>query len=288
MKTPTGNTETLSIGPLAAWLHEPTKKAHCRLLLIHGLGEHSARHLNTVNFLNSLGVEVIRFDLRGAGKSGGERQWIDKFDDYVEDAGKVFNWICTHRDPLPLYVLGHSLGGAIAIYFGARYASQLKGLILSAPAYIAGDAISPLKIAVGKVIQRFAPHLRLPGSLDLSNLSRDPQVITDYANDPLACHFNTLRQGNEILRAMEEVPVQLPALKLPVAIFHGTMDRVIRPEGSFQILEKLPGPDRVLNLVPGGYHELHNDIDKEAYFTMLSQWLSRQQESPSRQARKAQ
>jgi len=268
---------SLSIGPLAAWLHEPAKKATCRLLLIHGLGEHSGRHLNTVNFLVSQGIEVVRFDLRGGGNSGGERQWISSFSDYVEDTTRVFNWICSNRDPLPLFVLGHSLGGAIAIYFGARFEKQLKGLVLSAPAHLAGDGVSALKIAVGRVLQKFAPHVRIPGSLNLSYLSRDPSVATEYKNDPLACHFSTLRQGTEILRAMEEIPSILPALKLPVALFHGTMDRVVRPEGSFEILKQLPGPEPVLHFLPGGYHEPHNDLDKETYFTLLHQWLSQQQ-----------
>ncbi len=276
MKT---SVEPIFVGPLAAWLHEPERKAKMRVLLVHGLGEHSGRHLNTVDFLVSQGFEVVRFDLRGAGKSGGERQWVEKFSDYVDDTTRIYNWICSERDPLPLVVLGHSLGGAISIYFSARFANQLRGLALSAPAYLAGDGVSSIKIAVGKMIQRFAPHLRIPGSLDASTISRDPKVVADYVSDPLACHFNTLRQGNEIITAMDQLPKQLPALKLPVALFHGTMDRIIRPEGSFQILEQLPGPDRTLYFLPGGYHEPHNDLDKENYFLLLGQWLIRQQES---------
>jgi alpha-beta hydrolase superfamily lysophospholipase len=247
-----------------------------RILLIHGLGEHSARHLHTVDSLLEKGFEVIRFDLRGSGVSGGDRQWIEKFDDYVEDASRVYNWIYTNLPKLPLIVLGHSLGGAIAIYFTARYQKELSGLILSAPAFIVGDGISALKIAIGKMVAGFFPRLKIPKSLGHNWISRDPEAVEAYANDPLACHFNTLNQGNEILKALEKIPEQAVRLTLPIVIFHGTGDRIICPLGSFELIKLIPSPSKELHFLPGGYHEPHNDIDKENYFSLLGLWLARQ------------
>lgn len=267
--------EMFSIGPLAAWVHTPQKKPRHRILLIHGMSEHSGRHMNTISFLVDLGYEVVRFDLRGSGQSGGERQWVEHWGDYVDDAARVFNWVCSTMPPLPLYVLGHSLGGTVAIYFSAKYASQIEGLMLSAPVHILGSSVSSLKITVGRVVERLMPHMRLPRNVDQGAISRDPEVVKAYINDPLGCAHNTLRQGKELIDAATHIPEQLHHLHMPVVLFHGSHDRLVKLEGSFQILEQLPAADKVLHVLPGVYHEPHNDLDKEDYFALLGQWLSK-------------
>ena len=146
-----GSVSSKFLGSLAAW-HHPAANAKARLLLVHGLSEHSGRHLNTVNFFTKNEVECVRFDLRGAGKSGGRRQWVDSFGNYVVDTTHVFNWLNRDLESLPLFVLGHSLGGAIATYFTSTHQSAIRGLVLSSPATEIGKAIPPLKVAAAKLI----------------------------------------------------------------------------------------------------------------------------------------
>lgn len=275
--------DPIALGHLAAWRHTPSETIRARLLLIHGLGEHSARHTNTIDFLTSHGIEVVRFDLRGAGRSGGRRQWVEQFVDYVEDATHVLHWIQRELPPVPLFVLGHSLGGAIAAYFTAVHQADFSGLILSAPAHLPGSGVSPLKIAVGRWLCRVFPKLRIPGSLDNSTLSKDPAIGPAYTADPLACHFNTLNQGNEILDALEGVPEQAKRIRIPTLIAHGSMDRLVRLEGSFEILRELGSLDKSLYIVPGGFHELHNDVEKEEYFRTLLSWIEKHLPERSRE-----
>jgi acylglycerol lipase len=264
----------IPVGPLAAWKHSPEKKKpKSRVLLIHGLSEHSGRHLNTVNALNQRGIEVVRFDLRGAGRSGGRRQWVESFDNYVQDAAQIHSWIRHRLDPLPLYVLGHSLGGTVAIHFAQRYAGSLAGLMLSAPAHNLGSGIPKLKIAVGKILSIAAPSFRLARGNDQAALSRDPEVVKAFLRDPLCTPFNTLKQGSEILRAFAHAAEPMREINLPTVIFHGSADRVVSLEGSFELLQVSPSRDKTLHVLPGSYHEPHNDIDKENYFQLLTQWL---------------
>lgn len=268
--------EKLSLGPLAVW-HHPARgasKAIARVLIIHGISEHSGRHLNTVDHLTAHGFECIRFDLRGSGESGGRKQWISSFGDYVEDTASVSNWISRTLPPLPLFVHGHSLGGAVATYFASIYGPQLRGLSLSAPAYQIGSSISQTKVVVGRVIATFLPTVRLPNGNDFEAVSRDPEVVKAYATDPLAFHFNTLQQGDQVLRALDKMPATIKRVATPLLLVHGTADRIIKPVGSFRLLHDAGSADKQMHFLPGGYHEPHNDLDKQEYFTLLTRWLT--------------
>jgi len=263
-----------TIGQLTVWNHPAKDDEKARVLLVHGVGEHSARHLNTVNFLNAHCISVVRFDLRGMGESQGRRQWVDSFDDYVQDTLSVLNWTKESLEPLPLFLLGHSLGGAISLHFAAQHANSLKGLILSAPAFKVGKRVPKVVIKVARALSKHLPKLRMPGTLDTTAISRDTAVIKAYKKDPLACHFNTLRQGDEILRALDVIPSLYPKISLPLLIAHGSEDRIIKIEGSKEILEKVASKDKTLYIHPDGYHELHNDFEKEKYFTELADWVN--------------
>lgn len=267
--------DPITVGALAVWKHSPSGSPRARVLLIHGIGEHSARHLNTIQFLNENGYEVVRFDLRGSGHSGGRRQWIEKFDDYVNDTVQVLNWIQSNQPSLPLFVLGHSLGGAIAIHFACSYWRIISGLILSAPAFKVGGGISPVKIKVGKWLEHVTPTLRVPKATGAEGISRDPRVVREYEQDPLACHFNTVQQGNEVLRALEKIPEKMSHIECPVLIAHGTHDTIILLEGSFDLIRMVKAKDKTLLILPGVFHEPHNDYDKENYFQGVLQFLRR-------------
>lgn len=269
--------EQYHLGPLAVWHHKPesTVEHRARVLLIHGVSEHSGRHLNTIQALLNLGHEVVRFDLRGAGHSGGERQWVERFEDYVEDTATVHNWIRRTLPPLPQFVLGHSMGGAIGFYFVSEYQNELKGYIASAPAYLTGASYSPLTIAVGKLFCRVAPTFKVYRPKRPVDVSRDEAVVDAYANDALSGKFNTLQQGSVVLDALAKIPSLLSRIELPVTILHGSADRIIKMEGSFTILRGLSSADRTLHIFPNGYHELHNDLDKAEFFRLVGHWIQK-------------
>jgi acylglycerol lipase len=257
--------------------HETTPVT-CRGLgvVMHGLGEHSERHRNTINFLLGFGFDVVRFDFRGCGESPGARQWIERFQNYVDDASNVINWAANKKPAAPLFIFGHSLGGTIAIMAAAELHMQLKGLVLTAPAYLPGNAVSPIKIRIGRLLNHVTPRLKIPAALDLSAISRDPQVVAAYREDPLNCRFNTVRQGNEILDALPKLPEYCAKINIPTLIVHGDADRLVLADGSRRLATAFAKNTADLIILPGVVHEPHNDWGQATYFDALSAWLSRQ------------
>jgi alpha-beta hydrolase superfamily lysophospholipase len=273
---PTNNVEVSHLGPLKVWRHKTVHSPLSRVIIVHGMGEHSARHLNTVQFLLEKGFEVIRFDLRGSGESGGPRQYIERFDDYVEDLTKVYHWAHLLEPKLETVILGHSMGGAISLRFAARYSAEIKALALTSPAYKVGSGVSKLKIAVGKLLVPAVPWLRIPKSTPADAISRDPAVVEAYRNDALACSFNTLRQGSELLKALDETMLFPEHIRCPVAIFHGSHDKIVECSGSFDLIRAfVNAPIKDLFVLPQGYHEPHNDLDKDYFFALLAEWMKK-------------
>ncbi len=264
--------DPIALGHLAVWRHPAETTPVARLILVHGISEHSGRHLGTIRALNAIGIEVVRFDMRGAGLSGGRRQWVARFSDYVADLVQIYNWCASELSPLPLFVMGHSLGGAVATHFAAQYGKLFHGLILSAPAYRTGTQIPPLKILLGRLLVRFLPTLRLKNGPPTA-LSRDPRVHEAYRADPLSSHFNTLQQGDVVLKALKEMPDKCRLIGNPTVIFHGTADRVILAGPSFELLQALASRDKELHYLPSAFHEPHLDLGSEQYFTMLCRWI---------------
>lgn len=266
--------EPIWVGHLAVWQHR-VEKPRARVLLVHGISEHSGRHHHTFDFFQRQNIELVRFDMRGAGRSGGKRQWCEEFHDYVQDVDLVYQWICRTADPLPFFLMGHSLGGAIALHFAADRSHELDGLVLTAPAFRPGKGISPAVVFLGTWANRVFPSFRLPKPLDMEAISRIPEVVRAYAEDPLVCHANTVHQGVEVLKGLNQIPGLLKDILCPTVLLHGSDDRVINPEGSFEIVRGLGGQEKALHILPGGYHEPHNDLERENFYRYLEVWFNR-------------
>lgn len=246
--------------------------AHARILLSHGFAEYAERYVarfhGLVPKLNALGFDVHAFDLRGHGRSPGARGVTD-----MREA------IADHRaaraalSDKPLFLFGHSLGGLVAAASPAEDSSGLAGVVLSAPALLI-EAPAHLR-AIAGVVASFAPGARLAPPLDVAGLSRIPEEIEAYRNDPMVSDSRVpAKTGATAIAVAEQAWARYPNWTVPVLVLHGERDTATNPEGSKRFHALVKASDKELVLYPEGRHELLNDLDRDAALEVITNWLS--------------
>jgi lysophospholipase len=247
---------------------------------VHGLAEHSGRYADFAGHFVSRGFAVSCFDLRGHGKSGGRRGYVTHFEDYLEDLDILRGLSVRDNPSRPLFLIGHSVGGLIACAYAASGDRGLQGLVLSGPTLKPGASVSPLTIALARVLSALAPRLGV-STIDASSISRDKAVIDAYVSDPLVYRGKIkARLGGELIKAMEALPAKLPRIAVPVLILHGSADRLSNIEGSSMLHRAVASRDKTLRVYDGLYHEVFNEPERESVFEDLENWLTTRLEAP--------
>ncbi|MDD5287825.1 MAG: lysophospholipase [Dehalococcoidales bacterium] len=245
------------------------------LVVVHGLAEHSGRYANLVNYLVPRGYAVCSFDLRGHGKSEGTRGYVERFSCYIDDLKTFCDMVCNEHKSTRVFMVGHSMGSAIAIAYAIKYQNELDGLILSGATLKAGASISNLDKLMAKVLSVFLPKMGV-AVLDASAISRDKAVVDAYVNDPLVYRGKvSARLGAELLRIIEKLPKQIPQISLPILIMHGAIDRLSDPASSKMLYELVQSKDKTLNVYEDFYHEIFNDPERQKVFSDMETWLKR-------------
>lgn len=244
-----------------------------RVAIVHGYAEHSGRYEPLVERLLAAGLAVSQFDLRGHGRSEGPRGFVSDFEHYVRDLDRFIALELELDASRPLFVLGHSMGGLIAARWAISRAAPISGLLLSGAALKIDERIHPWLQRLSEPIGRLAP--RLPTvRIDASALSRDPEAVRAFREDPLAFHGRLpARTGAEMVRASKQIGDQFVKLTLPVLFMHGTADRLADPEGSRLACQRAASADKTLKLYPGLYHEIFNEPERAQVFDDLVEWL---------------
>ncbi|MFF0815323.1 alpha/beta hydrolase [Rhodococcus sp. NPDC003318] len=243
------------------------------LVLAHGLGEHNRRYDHVVARLVDVGLVVYAPDHRGHGRSGGKRVELKDWRDFTDDLHRVFDIARDEHPGLPVYLLGHSMGGAIALDYALDHQDDLAGLILSGPAVDVTSGTPAIVVTLGKIIGKYLPGLPVE-TLDANLVSRDPKVVAAYNADPLV-HHGKVPAG--IARGMiltaESLPDRLPSLTLPLLLLHGEKDGLAAVSGSRTIASTAGSSDLTYHEYEGLYHEVFNEPEQEKVLGDVVDWL---------------
>jgi alpha-beta hydrolase superfamily lysophospholipase len=259
-----------------AWAPETTARAV--VVLVHGAGEHSGRYEHVAARLVSEGYAVYAPDHRGHGRSDGPRALVDRLRNAVSDLDRVVVIGASEHPGHPVFMLGHSMGGTIAVVYALDHQDRLTGMILSGP-LAAIDAPAPVRTA-GRILSAVAPRLPMVG-VDPSLVSRDPEVVAAYRSDPLVHHGKLpARTVAELAAAIDRFPARAPEITVPTLILYGSADGLCPPRGSDLLGERIGAPDTTVKPYEGLYHEILNEPEREQVLDDICAWLAARASNP--------
>ena len=240
------------------------------VVLVHGFGEHSDRYDWVAERLTGAGYAVYAGDHRGHGRSQGPRAVVD-VDSVVTDVDRLVDEASSAHPGLPVAMLGHSLGGLIAIRYALAHQRRLRALVLSGP--LAALDAPPPALALARGLARFAPKLGV-ASLDPRLVSRDPAVVAAYREDPLVHHGRIPAQTiAEMARTVERFPDVVGRVTVPTLIVYGTSDGLCPPSGAIMLAERFGSVDLTTRAYEGLYHEILNEPERETVIGDVLGWL---------------
>ena len=249
-----------------------------RMVIAHGVGEHSGRYGNVIERVIPKGISVWVPDHRGHGQSGGKRGHVLNFVQYLTDLRLSVDLARKNLpEGMPCFLLGHSMGGLIALYFAQRYPELIDGVIASSPCLGMVIEIPAAKKILGSVMSYVWPGMTMGSELDATKISHDENVVSTYKNDPLVHDRVSARFFTELLAAMESVNQQAATLTMPVFIQVAGDDHLVNARSSRQFFEKLTNEDKTLQIYDGMYHEIYNELEdqKKRVLENLEVWLDK-------------
>jgi|LSQX01.1.fsa_nt_gb alpha-beta hydrolase superfamily lysophospholipase len=231
------------------------------VVIVHGLCEHLGRYDYVTQKFNDKGLGVYRFDNRGHGKSGGERGYVENFQNFFDDADKAVDLVLAEHEDLPVFMLGHSMGGFIAAGYGMKYPEKLRGQILSGPALLEIEALVK-DIKRDNYFEKY-PREKAPNAL--SNLiCRDPEVVKAYDEDPLVLKETNLKLlGEAFVKGPIWLSENVNKYEYPCLILHGEDDKIVPSESSKWLYENAPSKDKSIKIYKDCYHEILNEKEEK-------------------------
>ena len=247
------------------------------LVLVHGYAEHSGRYERLGAWFAERGCAVHGYDQQGHGRSDGPRGHVRRFEELLDDLDAVVGSAAGESVALPVFVVGHSMGGLVAAAWVVERAAGARGVVLSGAALSLGGAPSGARLLMLRALRRVMPRRSIRQPIDPDALSRDPEVGRAYQADPLVFQTMTLSLAAELFGAVRRTLPRGGEARLPVLLLHGEDDRLCRADGSRRFFEQLAGSGNELRVYPGLRHEIFNEPEQEQVFADLLDWVRKRE-----------
>jgi acylglycerol lipase len=240
--------------------------------LVHGIGEHSLRYQHVAKAFINAGYAMSGFDLRGHGRSEGQRGHFPSGQAIVQDIDRFLEQARIRYPGIPQLLYGHSLGGILVLYYGLKRKPGVKGILATSPGLHTALEKQPAKIFAAKLLGAIMPGVSLPTGLDVNAISQDEIVVAAYKNDPLVHDKMSLGFGKIMLGIIKWTFNHAKEFPLPLLLIHGKSDSIAFPSSSTEIAA-LVEENCKLVLWENGFHELHNEPFKSEVFKTMISWM---------------
>jgi alpha-beta hydrolase superfamily lysophospholipase len=224
--------------------------------LVHGICEHAGRYDGVARALAARGCSVHAFDRRGHGRSEGVRRDAPSFDHLVDDLERFVRLVLGLEPARSLVLLAHSFGALEAAALLAERKLPVAAAVLSGAPLVPPNDLSGGLARLARPLARLLPRARVPAELDVRSLSRDPEVLRRYREDPLVGHSLSARMAGIVLDAIDRARLFAPEIELPVLMVHGADDDIAPSQGARRFFDALASEERELRIYPGLRHEV--------------------------------
>ena len=251
------------------WL--PKGSPRDQVVIAHGYAEHSGRYDAVAQFLTARGFAVHALDHHGHGKSEGAPAVIERFAQADADLDTLVDKVRADSGLATVKLIGHSMGGSLALNYALNHQEKLSGLVLSGPAI--GGRMARVTRWLLALISTFAPQ-RGTIALDANAVSRDPAVVANYVADPLVFRGKVpARTAHEMFKAIHSYPARVGLLTLPCLLMHGEADALVSAKLAAPLFEGIGSADKTVRIWPGLFHEIFNEPEREEVLGVTAHWL---------------
>lgn len=244
------------------------------LLVLHGLFEHSRRYQELGEFMAEAGFSTFALDLRGHGGSEGRRGHVRRFEILLQDVDRFRREVEGGLDvELPLFLIGHSMGGLVAVRYLEEYESSLAGAVITAPWFGTAVPVPRWQVILANVLDRVLPAFPFPFRIDPATLSHDPERVADYRDDPDIHGTITPRLFTEISTAMHRALQRADRIDVPVHFLLAGDDRLVDTQRSLAFARALPARVVTVDVLDGAYHEVLQERERRETMATIRDWM---------------
>lgn len=253
---------------------EPLAAPKAAVILVHGHGDHSGGLQNLSASLVKKEYIVYAFDLRGHGKSSGKRGFIRSWDEFSGDLHEFRKLVAIEQSELPLYIVGHSIGGLITLDYSLDYSAGISGIVAISPAI--GYEVTPLERLGITLMGRFKPDYSINKSGNFQLVTKKSEMYTKYYSDVLRHNTITPGLGSGMIQAISRVENRAQSIKLPFLLQYGLDDKITPPRKLRQFFTQVASKDKQVFEYAVGRHRPFDEDGREKFLEDLVGWLDEQ------------
>lgn len=251
------------------------KSPKAAILINHGFAEHLGRYDYVAEKLNKSDYTVYRYDLRGHGQTKSTKGYINSYEDFIEDCDAMVELIKSENKDLPIFMLGHSMGGFVTCLYGIKYEDKLKGQIFSGPAVNTLPSVRGIRSNLLEFINVFLKNKIIKNPVE-KHICSVEQVVTDYMNDPLVLKEATVNFYVQFLvRGQKYINKNISNYKYPCFIAHGKEDKIVPKEIGQYLHDNISSKDKEIKIYDNLYHEILNENERDEVLGDMIEWLDK-------------